>query len=82
MLIIRYTFLSVCSVHVKKNHLRLCSSCIGESGSRQLSVSVSRGVANSPYRRIGESPTPRISESGSRYLIYNKLQNLTLYLKN
>ena len=39
--------------------------CIGES----------RGVADSPYRRVGESPTPRISESGSRYLIYNKLQN-------
>ncbi len=30
---------------------------------------------DSPYRRVGESPTPRISESGSRYLIYNKLQN-------
>ncbi len=39
------------------------------------SVSVSRGVADSPYRQVGESATPRISESGSRYLIFNKLQN-------
>ena len=36
---------------------------------------VSRGVADSPYRWVGESPTPHIGESGSRYLIYNKLQN-------
>ena len=28
---------------------------IGESGSRRLPVSVSRGVADSPYRRVGES---------------------------
>ncbi len=32
---------------------RLPDSRIGESGSRQLPVSVSRGVADSPYRRVG-----------------------------
>jgi hypothetical protein len=66
----------------QKNRLRLRSSCIGESVSRRLSISVSRGVADSLYWRVGELLTPRISKSGSRYLIYNKLQNLTLYLKN
>ncbi len=50
-------------------------ACIDELGSRQLSVSMSRGVADSPYRRVGESPTPRIGESGSHYLIYNILQS-------
>jgi hypothetical protein len=40
-----------------------------------LRIGESRGVADSQYRGIGESPTPRIGESGSRYLIYNKLQN-------
>ena len=28
---------------------------IGESGSRRLPASASRGVADSPYRRVGES---------------------------
>jgi hypothetical protein len=30
-------------------------ACIDELGSRQLSVLLSRGVADSPYRRVGES---------------------------
>ena len=38
----------------------------------KLYISKIKKVADSPYRWVGESPT----ESGSRYLIYNKLQNL------
>ena len=44
--------------------------------SDRLPDSPIRGVGDSPYQRYAESATPRIVESGSRYLIYNKLQNL------
>ena len=43
---------------------------------RSDSDSMIWGVGDSPYQRYAESATPRIVESGSRYLIYNKLQNL------
>ncbi len=42
---------------------------ITDTGSRRLSVSVIRVIADSSYRWVGESTTPHIGESGSRYLI-------------
>ncbi len=38
------------------------------TGSRQLSVSVIRGVTDSPYRWVGESTTPLITDTLSRRL--------------
>jgi hypothetical protein len=41
---------------------------ITDTGSRQLSVSVIRGVADSQYRWVRESTTPRITNTRSRRL--------------
>jgi hypothetical protein len=45
-----------------RGDIRKLTPHIGESGSRRLPASASRGVADSPYRRIGESAIELLKE--------------------
>jgi len=51
---------------------------LGESESRRLLDSASRGVANSPTRRVGESLAPRLIESESRRLPDSSSRGVTM----
>ncbi len=54
---------------------------ITDTGSRPLSVSVIRGVADSPYHWYAESATPRITNTESRLLNFLKRKHSVLMIR-
>ncbi len=71
---IRFWLRILGDIHIRKTTPRYHRSResqtlrIGDTGSRRLPVSLSRGVDNSPHHWYAESATPRITDTESRLL--------------